>query len=104
MEELVAATQDMVRKQTSKYTEQIEKLAFSNQLIKQIYSENETLVRAIQGLQTACIVDEEEEGEKETKEGVKKSGEMRTKVGEKKDERIKIPKPSRTYAVQSFHK
>ena len=101
MEELVAATQDMVRKQTSKYTEQIEKLAFSNQLIKQIYSENETLVRAIQGLQTACVVDEDEE---ETKEAPEKKDEMRTKVGEKKDERIKIPKPSRTYAVQSFHK
>jgi len=39
LEDLVAATQDMVRKQTEKYTDQIEKLAFSNRLIKQIYSE-----------------------------------------------------------------
>lgn len=94
LEDLVSATQDMVRKQTDKYTDQIEKLAFSNRLIKQIYSENETLVRAIQDLRGLC--------EDDDMEPVVSTLSTVTIPVKQPDVIVKIPKPSRTFAVQSF--
>lgn len=54
LEDLVSATQDMVRKQTKKYTDQLDKLAVSDRIIRQLVAENDQLAFAIQSLQEQC--------------------------------------------------
>ena len=86
--DLITATQAMVQKESIKYTQQIEELVLINQLINQIYNENDTLARAIFGLQT---VHAKEEGQKEKI--------FRTKFEQRRKEKTKVSKPSRSYVV-----
>ena len=51
LESLVAAAQQLVAKQTNKYTQQLEKLSLADRVILELVEENDALVTALTDLQ-----------------------------------------------------
>ncbi len=51
LENLMKASQEMLQQQVTKYSDQMKRLGQSETLVKQLLTENETLVTAIRNLQ-----------------------------------------------------
>ena len=51
LESLVAAAQQLVAKQTNKYTQQLEKLSLADRVILELVEENDALITALTDLQ-----------------------------------------------------